>query len=360
MSCLREEFLCFARKDGANVSELCRRYEISRTCGYKWLNRVSETEDRSRRPHHSPARCSAEVESRVIAARLGNKSCGGRKLYRILKDSGMQRPPSPSTITEILRRHGLLTLGSEGPRDWQRFEMSSSNELWQMDFKGHFAMLSSRCHPLTAIDDCTRFSPVLKACDNERSEVVRDGLTEAFQTYGLPLAILCDRGGPWGGPDEITQLAAWIMRHGIHLWHGKPKHPQTQGKVERFHGTMVRELLQGTSFANLTQCQEGFDEWRRYYNNRRPHFALDYDTPAKRYTPSPRPFPNTLPPIEYETCDSVRKVQQGGEISFKGKEVQLGKGLAGLPVGIRPTQTDGLYEVRFLTQVIKEINLRDN
>jgi transposase InsO family protein len=364
LSEVREEFALFASVEGANISALCRQFGISRTCGYKWLGLSSsgEFQDRSRRPHSSPRKTAADVESRVLELRAEHPCWGGRKLRRLLQSEGVVEPPSASTLTEILRRHGLLTgPGAGEPRDWQRFERRYPNELWQMDFKGHFAMLEGRCHPLTVLDDCSRFSILLLACGHETGSEVRAGLIQAFGAYGMPLGILCDNGAPWGGGrGEITTFGAWIMRLGIRLHHGKPYHPQTQGKEERFHRTLKAEVLSNRAFADLQHCQRHFDAWRNIYNLKRPHEAIDLERPADRYRPSHREYPQTLPPLEYAVGDIVRKVQKGGYVSYKGLWYKISKGLEGQPVALRPTSEDGVYDVRFATQIVAQLKLGHN
>src|SRR4051794_2280689 len=166
----REEFCRLAVMPGANVRELCRRWAISPQTGYKWLGRFRSggdlgLEDRSRRPLRSPGRTAEGVEEQVIAVRREHPVWGGRKIRRVLQTQGVPDVPSASTVTEILRRHTLL----DGPRagqarDFVRFEHACPNDLWQMDFKGHFALEQGRCHPLTVLDDHSRYSLELGAC----------------------------------------------------------------------------------------------------------------------------------------------------------------------------------------------------
>src|SRR3984957_9079388 len=235
---LREEFVKLAMQAGTNRRELCRRFGIAAKTGYKWLKRYaveggSGLEDRSRRPRRSPLRTAAEIEHRVIGLRREVRgSWGGRKLARRLFCEGGPEL-APSTITGILRRHGLLNQTAPPPRPFQRFERAAPNELWQMDYKGHFPSLNgARCHPLTVLDDHSRFSLVLKACADQREQTVRAVLTEAFRRYGLPAAMLMDNGSPWGaaGAEPFTAFSLWLIRLGIRVTHGRPYHPQTQGK----------------------------------------------------------------------------------------------------------------------------------
>jgi len=363
---MREEFVKLAMQVGANRRELCRRFGIAPKTGYKWLKRYaveggSGLEDRSRRPRRSPMRTAAEVEQRVIRMRgdvLG--SWGGRKLARRLFCEGGPEL-APSTITGILRRHGLLNQTAPPPRPFQRFERAAPNELWQMDFKGHFPLFTgARCHPLTVLDDHSRFSLLLRACADEQGETVRPLLVDAFRRYGLPAAMLMDNGAPWGAdPDHpFTAFGLWLIRLGIRVAHGRPYHPQTQGKDERFHRTLVFEVLRHFNFTSFAHCQREFDRFRDRYNLVRPHDALGLDTPVSRYRPSPIPFPENLPPIEYPDDLEVRKVQAQGCFSYRGKTFRLSKALRGFPIALRQSQAgDSLREVLFCHQRLTTIDL---
>lgn len=362
---LKHEFVTLARTEGANVRELCRRYTISPPTGYQLLRRYEREGDaglaeRSRRPHHSPHRTPLEVERAVADLREEHPAWGGRTIRKVLTDKGHHPVPSPSTITAILRRNGCTVGGERPQRDWQRFEHPQPNDLWQMDFKGHFSTDAGRCHPLTVLDDHSRFALALQACANERTETVRERLTAIFRTYGLPERMLMDNGSPWGNDADHprTPLTVWLMHLGIQVSHGRPFHPQTQGKTERFHRTLKAEVLQGRHFADLPACQTAFDQWRNVYNLERPHQALDLATPLSRYAPSPRSFPETLPSIEYGDGDLVRKVMAEGWVSFKGYEFRVGGALRGYPVALRPTAEDGVWRVWFMAHPIAEVDLR--
>ena len=194
----REEFCRLAEAEGANRRELCRRFGVSPSVGYKWLDRYREAgaaglSDRSRRPEHSPYQTSAELEAQVLAVRAQHPVWGGRKIRRVLQDDGVTPAPAASTITDILRRHGRLDgPGTGETRHWKRFEHAEPNDLWQMDFKGHFAMRAGRCHPLTVLDDHSRYALTIGACDNERTATVQAHLEKLFERNGLPHRILAD------------------------------------------------------------------------------------------------------------------------------------------------------------------------
>jgi transposase InsO family protein len=355
----REEFVRLARQADANVSELCRRFGISRKTGYKWLSR-DDVGDRSRRPHHSPGRIPDELEAKVLAVRGKHPAWGARKIAHVLaRDEGVQM--ATSTANSVLRRHGLITpAASRAATAWQRFEHEAPNALWQIDFKGHFATDTVRCHPLTVLDDHSRFNVVLHALGNERREPVQRVLHSAFERYGLPERINADNGSPWGTSVEgaLTALGVWLIRLGVRLSHSRPLHPQTNGKDERFHRTLGAEVLLGRRFQDLEDAQRHFSRWRRVYNFDRPHEAIGMQTPASRYSVSPRSMPSQLPPVEYGPDDIVRRVTEGGRISVHGHKLRVGKALIGQHVALRPRlDSDGAFDVYFCHHKLDAVEL---
>ncbi|WP_254073240.1 IS481 family transposase [Acidisphaera sp. S103] len=363
----RREFVRLVEQGDISVAELCRRFAISRETGYVWLRRYrAEGEaglrDRSSRPLTSPTRCAPEIESHIVDLRGIRPSWGGRKLGQRLRDLGVTRVPAASTVTEVLRRHGLLDPAeSEQRTPPQRFERSAPNELWQMDFKGHIAMDRGRCHPLTVLDDHSRYSIGVIACANETEQTVKAHLTDLFRRHGLPVAMLADNGSPWGGSGATgyTAMEVWLMRVGIRLYHGRARHPQTQGKEERFHRTLTVELLQANRFADLIACQAAFDAFRRIYNTERPHEALGLAVPQSRYRVSQVAFAEALAMPDYYAEDVVRRVHQDGATCFRGWRVKLSQAFAGLDVAFRPTATDGVWRAYFMRFLIAEVDLRD-
>jgi transposase InsO family protein len=276
-----------------------------------------------------------------------------------------QSKPHPSTIDAILARHGArvqsdVSLGEAATR---RFEHGAPNQLWQMDFKGHFALtqrISGRCHPLTVLDDHSRFSVCLQACADERADTVKTRLTRTFERYGLPERISCDNGSSWRAPRlaGLSALEVWLIRLGVRVSHSRPYHPQTQGKDERFHRTLKCELLDRYGFSSLSECQRAFDRWRERYNQVRPHEALGQRPPISRYLPSAREMPRTLPAVEYPSDERVLKVLAKGQIHHKRVKIFIGEGLAGEYVAIRPTAHDHLREVYFCHHKVRTIDLR--
>lgn len=363
----REEFIALALSGVMSMTELCGRFSISRKTGYKWLRRYAEAgadglHDRSHRTHGCPHRTSRELEERIIALRLAHPGKGAHVLHRMLENQGVSDVPAKSTIQAILKRRGLIDAAESAKHTpYVRFEYPVPNALWQLDFKGHFAMQHDRCHPLTLLDDHSRFNLALQACANQRGETVQDRLTTVFHRYGLPRALLMDNGSPWGNDSgqPYTPFTVWLMQLGINVLHSRPHHPQTLGKLERFHRSLKSELLQHRTFTDLEHCQRAFDTWRDFYNLERPHHALDLDTPITRYTPSARSFPETLPALTYAPDDQVRSVDVSGRISFQGKRLRVGRAFTHKQVALRPTQTDGVWDVYFSIQRVKSIDLSD-
>lgn len=359
----RREFVTLAGQPGANVRELCRRYGISPTTGYKWLDRAAngdETfEDRSRRPHRSPARTDPWLEARILEVRDRHPVWNARKIRRVLLQRGLVEVPAASTVGEILKRHGRITAAaSEAAQSWQRFEHPRPNDLSQMDFKGHFATGEGRCYPLTMLDDHSRFNQLLEACVNERTDTVREHLISAFRRFGLPKGVNVDNGNPWGNPtgERHTKLTVWMIRIGVGISHSRPMHPQTNGKDERFHRTLKAEVLQNRWFSTIKEVQQAFDRWRRIYNHERPHEGIGLEVPASRYSVSPRPYPEVLPPIEYNESDLVQKVRGNGMLYAWKQDFYVGQAFAGQPVALRPTSVDGVWDVYLCRERIATLN----
>jgi transposase InsO family protein len=362
----RTEFIQMTKLEMANISQVCRHFGISRKTGYKWLKREREMGptglvDRSRKPHNSPKRTRETIETQVLAVRLKHKAWGGRKIRKILQNEGCLQVPAASTITAILHRHQQIDPEeAQKHKPMQRFEQKQPNELWQMDFKGYFALeAGGYCHPLTVLDDHSRFLVGLKACPNETIETVQAQLTAIFLRFGLPERMLMDNGSAWGFDCEArhTLLTAWLIRLGITISHGRPYHPQTQGKDERLNRTLSVEVIQQNRLSTLQESQEAFDNWWQIYNYVRPHEALGLLTPATRYTPSPRPFPTILPPVTYEQDDLIRKVDIVGKIYFHGRTIRISAAFRHQPVAVRPTENDGIFNVFYCKQKVAQINL---
>jgi len=304
------------------------------------------------------------MEAAVVRLRDQHRAWGGRKLRAVLQRQGMKDLPSANTITAILRRHGRLNLEEAVKhKPWQRFEADRPNERWQMDFKGSVPLTAGgRLHTLTVIDDHSRFSLTITACENQKGTTVKACLIPVFERYGMPEWIMVDNGSPWGNCSKHrhTPLTVWWMRLGIGVSHSRPFHPQTMGKDERFHRTLKAEVLRYHDLTDIHHSQRVFDQWRCIYNTERPHQALDMEVPASRYQPSARSYPASLPDVEYGPDDITRKVQSEGILNFKGRRSQLPHSFHGQLVALRATGTDGVFDVYFCNHVISQIDLRDD
>lgn len=376
----RLDLVTLAGQPGADMAELCRRFGISRKTGYKWLKRFAELGsegllDRSRRPKVSPRRTVEAVAAAALALRRANPVWGGRKIRRVLQrdvEAGTA-VPAASTITGILRRGGLLERETPAPVPFKRFAAEAPNLLWQMDFKGHFALdgrtdgKGERCFPLTVLDDHSRYLLGAQACANECEATVRERLTRVFEMYGLPDALITDNGNPWGqqnGPTRLTRLSVWLIRLGIRPLWSRPRHPQTMGKLERLHRTLKAELLQGRRFLGFEPAQAGLDTWRRHYNHERPHEALDGGVPSSRYQMSRRSMPATLPEPSYLDDDRVGRIRKNGCLHCRPNgrpiDLQLSIVFADQSVALRPSAEDGLFHVWFSRYRIAEVDFRTN
>jgi hypothetical protein len=220
---------------------------------------------------------------------------------------------------------------------------------------------TGKVHPLTVLDDHSRFALLVAACPHEQEALVQEHLHAVFRRYGMPRRILTDNGPPWGtaGSPGISALEAWWLRLGIAVTHGRPHHPQTQGKLERLHRTIWAETRDIRDLPDLAIAQRRFDAWRAVYNHERPHEALGYAVPVSRYQRSPRPLPDPLPPIVYGPDDVVRQVSRPGRISVHGRAYFVSHGLIGQPVALRPTGEEHRLAVWYCQQQVAIIDLRE-
>lgn len=370
------DFVRLAHDRSVSFSTLCARFNISRPTGYKWLSRYKASGmdgllELSRRPNKTPSSTDSYWVEKILFLKSQEPSWGAKKLYHLLireHDKDVEDIPSIRTINRILKRHGLTKNElSKRVKKVTAFEYPEPNMLWQMDFKGHFPLLDrTRCHALTITDDHSRFNLLLAACTNEKRTTVQHHLTKVFEQYGLPDAILCDNGSPWGSPTvvrkrrvrTITTLESWLIRLGVKMIHGRPRHPQTQGKEERFHRTLKDELLAFNQFYSIKHCQKEFDKWRYKYNHVRPHESLDFDVPANRYQTSQISMPQVLPEPNYESTMFTRTVGAKGAICFRNNEIYIGEGIRGQKVAIRITEKNDVFEIYYCNQLVRKVSLK--
>ena len=362
---LRKEFVLQANKKAIPFARLCRMYNISRKTGYKWLARYQQKEvepfmNKSTKPSSTPTATSEQLVKQIIRVRQAHPKWGGRKIRAYLIQQQVASVPAASTISGILKRRGYVDLQAQRHPNYQRFEHDSPNHLWQMDFKGHFAYESGRCHPLTMLDDRSRFLLCLQACKNEQKLTVQEQLIRVFQRYGLPERINVDNGAPWGSLFKVcryTSLSVWLIKHGVQVSYSRPHHPQTNGKIERLHRTLKSELLSATYFRSLEQIQTRFNEWQNCYNVERPHEALNMQVPAHFYQPSYREYQEKVAEYEYSKDYQLYTIDVRGRLAINGYPLFVGVPFAKELLGVRQTNIDGQIEIYFRHQKLGRVNL---
>jgi transposase InsO family protein len=355
----RVRFVIRASEAAANLAELCREFEISRPTGYLWLKRyraqgVEGLCEDSRRPRHVPRRTAAPMEERIAELRRERPDWGARKLQVLLRRQGVELPTV--TIHRVLLRHGLVREQDRHRPAGQRFQREAPNQLWQMDFKSpkgwHHAV-----GPLSVLDDCSRYAVLLHGTWSTRGEAVREQLEGAFHSHGLPAEMLMDHGIPWWsgtGPRGWTRLTVWLMKQGVSLWFSGVRHPQTQGKVERFHGTLEQaRRKRGLPVAELHQ--QWLDEFREEYNQRRPHEALGMKTPASVWSPSGRRYDPNPPEWEYGSGHEVQRLGRHGQLKLAGRWWQVCEALAGEAVQLE--RVAGRVLVYYCQTLVREIDV---
>ena len=339
---MREEFVKRVLSHEKSKAELCREYGISRPTGDKWIERYLNGQplcDQSRAPHIVGNKTDDDVEKFIVEYRKKYPAIGATKIHRMLRDEGITDIPCPRTINDIFKRNGLITKeASQIATPYVRFEKSEPNEMWQADFKGHFAMRNgARCHPLDIIDDCSRFSLCCAPLAGETYIEVRQQMERIFLKYGMPFSFLCDNGTPWGTSQStgFSRFEVWFMELGILTLHGRIFHPQTQGKEERFNGSLTREFLKYESFEDFEDAKIKLDKYRDFYNTKRPHYALNLDTPAKHYHPSERAYTPDISEWEYSDEYKLRKVKESGYVTIRNQGYYLSEAFGGKTIAVK-------------------------
>lgn len=323
-----------------SVTQVAREFGVSRKTASKWLGRYHRKEafalsDRPHCPRHCPGKTPDAIEEAIIQERARH-NWGPRKIQRILSQQGLPMP-SARTVANILARRGCLaSVEPDPPPPLQPFERPEPNQLWQMDHKGPIEVARQRICPLTVLDDHSRYCLCFAPVPDLTMKVAWEVLWELFGRVGMPQAILCDNafGGTRMGPG-LSWFDTRLVRLGINPLHGRPYHPQTQGKVERLHGTAQRELIQFNARRDsLEHFGEDAENWRLTYNTIRPHEALGDLPPIVRWEPSRRIRPASLPEVEYPSDATTRKVSFAGDIRYRGARILVGRGLSGQTVRI--------------------------
>lgn len=360
----RAEFVADSRLGSLSFTDLCRQYGISRKTGYKWLKRHKDgfpMTDRSRRHLTHKARTSDDVIERIVELRREHPTLGGQKISIMLRRQGIVGIPSGNTVTNILRARSLLNAKAiERARHLVRFAKLQPNEMWQSDFKGYLVLATGeKCKPLNIIDDCSRFCLRTTPLLNEDLESVRSVFCSAMREYGKPLALLCDNGNPWGVQQSqgLTEFESWLMEHDILPIHGKPYHPQTQGKEESFNKTLVREGIPQYNEMDMLDITSESETFRQFYNSERPHFGIGGKVPADLYSKSDREYDETADPWDYGNDMTVSRVNSCGCVSALGRRFFLTRALTGRDVGIRESAQPGKVNVFFRNFIVARYSL---
>lgn len=336
---LRKEFV-EAAKACNNFSSLCREFGITRKTGYKWIERNDLNEglsDKSKKPFRIANKTPTDVEELIISIRMENPGWGAKKIKTVLERNGISMP-CDKTVNNILNRYGCISPEESAKHHaYIRFEKECCNEMWQTDFKGEFLMADKKyCYPLNIFDDHSRF--LIKTVPGlSTANRVIPAFKEAFCEYGMPESILSDNGAQFAGFRQgFTRFEKWLMNHDVLPIHGRFKHPQTQGKIERFHRTMKSELLKHSVIDNIDDANIKFQLWRDKYNNVRPHEALNMRCPSEVYIHSDRVYIDKVDPYEYSGQYHVIKVNSWGYVRFNKWQVYLSETMIDEHIEFRP------------------------
>ena len=337
----RKEFVLRAMETN-NFRQLCQEYGVSSKTGYKWRERfvrygLEGMAELSRRPKSHAKELGEVVVCQMVRIKAAHPSWGPRKLRAVYERIHGQGP-SESSFKRVLQRAGLvrerrLRKRNQSGRVFSGRRGTAPNEVWTVDFKGWWWVAGSkRCEPLTVRDEWSRYVLELRAVEDARAQTVRACFERLFEQHGLPRAIRSDNGVPFAceqGILGLSKLSAWWVALGIDLERGRPGCPQDNGGHERLHLDIERELRG----RDLVEQQAGFDEWRRVFNQERPHEALAMRCPAELYRRSERKYEGTPADLMYEGMES-RRVNKVGRMAYEGQHFFISNALAGWSVGL--------------------------
>jgi transposase InsO family protein len=351
--------------EGRSKSEVARDYGISRRWVITLVQRYLSEGDagllrRSRRPRHSPNRTAGAIEDEIVEIRKGLDRTGheaGAATIAFHLEQRHGTSPAVSTIWRILSERGFLVpQPHKRPKSsFIRFEAEQPNERWQTDVT-HWALRDGTdVEILNFVDDHSRLcvasvtAPVFKGKDVDRC------FRQAAAVYGDPASVLSDNGavftGRYRGGGRVA-LEVTLNARGIRFGHSRPYHPQTCGKVERFHQTLKKWLATQPPARSLAPLQRQLDGFRSYYNTSRPHRALGRRTPEEAYQARPKALPIGVPleaahwRVRHDTVDGNGKLTL--RHNSRLHHIGIGRRHRGRPVlilvkdlHVRITTTDG-------------------
>jgi transposase InsO family protein len=352
-------FVVSASRGEKSLRQLCEEFQISRPTGYTWLRRyeaggIRGVAEKSRRPQRSPTRTAWEIEQRVVELREQRPDWGARKLQVILQQEEIHLPVI--TVHRILLRRGLVRAQDQHRPAVGRFVRSAPNQLWQMDFKSPLGW-GAPVGPLSVLDDHSRYAIALRGTWCTQAEPVKEGLQEAFERCGVPEEMLMDHGTPWWNMKAAagwTWLTVWLMKQGIRVHFSGYRHPQTQGKVERFHGALGAAMKR-RGIPGGEGSQRWLDEFREEYNEVRPHEALGMRTPASVWRPSARRYEANPAKWEYQAGAELRRLTAQGRLNCEGRSWEISRALAGEWVQLLRIEKRIL--VYYCRSLVREIDL---
>ena len=354
---VRLRFVQDVHRPGWSVAEVCRRYQVSRKTGYKWLERYEKAgpaglTDRSHRPYTCPHATPGPIMQQILALQRRFR-WGARKVRWLLAQRVPgELVPTVATVHRILERHGRTGRRRASRRRFHPGRpdapLDQPNAIWTADFKGQFRTGNGiYCYPLTVQDAATRFLLGCRGLLAPTIEASWPVFVRLFRRFGLPERIRTDNGAPFASCalGRLSLLSVWWIRLGIRPELIEPAHPEQNGRHERMHKTLKADTARPPRRTLATQ-QRRFDWFRARYNTERPHEALGQRLPASLYQPSPRPYPTRLLPISYPGHYEVRRVSRNGGIRWGSRWVNVTHVLAELEIGLEEID-DGLWEVYF-------------
>lgn len=347
---------------GDTVAEVCARRGISRDTYYRYHRRYQTAgeaglEERSRAPITSPNRMDADLEELICRVRRDHPRWGARRIRTELLRAEIA-PPAVSSIHQALRRNYLVAdQPNKKPRKLlKRFERDEPNDLWQIDATEITLRAGRAASVVDAVDDHARFLLAAVACPVPTAAVTCACFEQAARRYGLPRQVLSDNhitftGRLVGYEVDFERLLASVA---VKLINGAPAHPQTQGKVERFHRTLKEWITDHGGAEDVAHLQRLLDRFRRHYNTERPNQAIDDLTPAERYRRSARIYrlPSQITPT-YAKDAIVRRVSRRGDCCYDLNYIKLERRWAGCSVRILPR--NGRLQVFFDDTLIREV-----
>ena len=311
--------------DEYTVSGLCESFGISRTTGYKLIDRYYELgeeafKEGSRAPLSIPHRTPIRIEKKIVALRNKHETWGARKIKVLLeKDFRKEQIPSETTINAIFKRNGLVknrrrrtsSLGKQYPK----FDPKYCNEIWSADYKGKFKLGNGRyCCPLTICDSKSRKIMGIKCHYKMTYKAVKQAYKEVFREHGLPYFMHTDNGSPFGSVTSLgryTRLSYWLIEKGVIPVFSDPASPQQNGRHERMHRDL-KAYCRTRMGSTLAKQQVIMDSFVEEYNNIRPHEAIKMKTPQSVHIPSERIYPEKKTEYEYPFNHKKIKVTVSG------------------------------------------------